>query len=499
MKNEIIQSIISKLSDIGIKVTNNEITDIQIDTEFLDAKWSTGEKKIEFHSLAYLNESDSTIYYWQMTKDISSGFSFGSDSENSFQSGNTIFRKVKSVGYGPDGKAFEYTIDLGAITKIFKEVAKENNLKFKTVLNKNKAMYDNKKVTDKTSPAFVKIKSETKKPNIENIIENKSKPNTNENKFRFKFPFTFLAVIFGLLLLIVKIGFFGWIVFGITFFFIYSKRNKILEFNMFKNIFIWIMIFVILSILLLFVTPKSNNVNNKNEKEYVKIPITETTYKNEVESTTQSNQNDSPFSLTSYSISAIPGYDDVGFRMAGDLFKVNPNITYLVNLSINYDVNNTDKKPVSIKLFDSKIVNKPKIGKYNLVVASDGNWENREEYINKYKIKNGYVLGKDMFGGNLDSGYYILSLGLFIYDTKEYIYPIDTTSINSSNAITDAGYTSDDVRSKIYTKIEIKCKDGTTYYMPIELELLSGDFLENNQLLSDKHLLQDEYIKFFKK
>ena len=48
---------------------------------------------------------------------------------------------MKSVQYGLDGKAYEYTLDLGAIPKAVKETAKQHGWKFKTVLNKNKAVY----------------------------------------------------------------------------------------------------------------------------------------------------------------------------------------------------------------------------------------------------------------------------------------------------------------------------------------------------------------------
>ncbi len=140
-KQAIISKIIDSLSQIGIFPQTNTTADVIVDCEFLDAKWSTGKKKIEYHSSAYFDEVDKVLYYWESTKEVSSGFSFGSKSESSFQSGMTLFRKVKSVGFGPDGKAFEYSIDLGAITKTFKEAAKDNGYKFKVVLKKDKASY----------------------------------------------------------------------------------------------------------------------------------------------------------------------------------------------------------------------------------------------------------------------------------------------------------------------------------------------------------------------
>ena len=87
--------IAEKLKAIGITPAVNAGSDLSVDWEFLDAKWSTGEKKIEYHNAAYLDEADRTLYYWESSKEIGSGFSFGGNSETSFQSGMTLMRKVK--------------------------------------------------------------------------------------------------------------------------------------------------------------------------------------------------------------------------------------------------------------------------------------------------------------------------------------------------------------------------------------------------------------------
>ena len=47
------------------------------------------------------------------TTETSAGVSFGMSGETSFQSGNTLMRKVKCVQYDLTGKAFEYNFDLG--------------------------------------------------------------------------------------------------------------------------------------------------------------------------------------------------------------------------------------------------------------------------------------------------------------------------------------------------------------------------------------------------
>ena len=87
-----------------------------------------------------LDESDKIIKMYEKTTEISAGVSFGMSGESSFQSGSTLFRKVKSVQYGPEGKVFEYNFDLGAIPKAVKTAAQAAGWKFKTVIIKKNAM-----------------------------------------------------------------------------------------------------------------------------------------------------------------------------------------------------------------------------------------------------------------------------------------------------------------------------------------------------------------------
>ncbi|MCX7841503.1 MAG: zinc ribbon domain-containing protein [Clostridia bacterium] len=141
MKQQLIYEISSKLSALGIQVQNGIGCDISINTEFLDAGWSTGNKKITYEACVFANEQDNVVYMYEKTTETGHGLSFGGDSGTSFQSGKTLFRKVKSVQYGLDGKAYEYTLDLGAIPKTVKETAKLYGWKFKTVINKSKAIY----------------------------------------------------------------------------------------------------------------------------------------------------------------------------------------------------------------------------------------------------------------------------------------------------------------------------------------------------------------------
>ncbi|MBA4394084.1 MAG: hypothetical protein C0407_11070 [Desulfobacca sp.] len=139
-KQRMINEIAAKLASMSIPSQIGIWTDVAVQAEFLDASWKTGSKKISYQSAAFLNEAERTLYYWELTTESGSGFSFGSSSESTFQSGTTLYRKVKGVGYGPDGKAYEYSLDLGAITKTFKEAAKQQGWKFKTVRKRKRLL-----------------------------------------------------------------------------------------------------------------------------------------------------------------------------------------------------------------------------------------------------------------------------------------------------------------------------------------------------------------------
>lgn len=140
-KQSILETIISELNRLNVPYQTGGNSDISVSAEFLDAGWSTGNKRITYEASVFADESAGIVYMWEFTREMGSGISFGETGENSFQSGMTLFRKVKSVQYGPEGKVYEYTLDIGAISKAVKQAAKENGWKFKTVLRKEKASY----------------------------------------------------------------------------------------------------------------------------------------------------------------------------------------------------------------------------------------------------------------------------------------------------------------------------------------------------------------------
>lgn len=141
MKQQILTQIETQLAKIGVTAKPDGKTDLTIDAELLDAKFSTGKKKVRYEAAILADEASQTVRMFEKTTELSAGISFGMSGESTTQSGKTLFRKVKSVQYGPEGKVYEYEFDIGAITKTVKETARQNGWKFKTVILKKKAMY----------------------------------------------------------------------------------------------------------------------------------------------------------------------------------------------------------------------------------------------------------------------------------------------------------------------------------------------------------------------
>ena len=141
MKLDLLQEIETQLAANGLKAERNGKTDLSVDAELLDASFSTGKKKLRYEAMILLDEGEKTVKMYEKTTETSAGVSFGMSGESSFQSGSTLFRKVKSVQYGPEGKVFEYNFDLGAIPKAVKSAAKEHGWGFQTVILKKNAMY----------------------------------------------------------------------------------------------------------------------------------------------------------------------------------------------------------------------------------------------------------------------------------------------------------------------------------------------------------------------
>ena len=140
-KSEIIAKIAAEYGAIGISCSLGGTADIMVDQELLDVKFLTQKLRLHFENSILVNEQKRAVYYYEKTKEMRAGVGLGFSTESSFQSGKTLFRKVKSAGIGPDGRPYEYEFDIGRLSKIVKETAKEEGYKMKVVLSRKKASF----------------------------------------------------------------------------------------------------------------------------------------------------------------------------------------------------------------------------------------------------------------------------------------------------------------------------------------------------------------------
>lgn len=142
MKKEVIISeVLAKLDDLGVSYNIGKGTDVSINCEFTNANCGAGNKNIKYFASVYFNEAIKTVFMWELTKEKKNGFAFQEAEETFYQSGMTQFYRVNTTQYDIEGKLYEYTLDLGAIPKAFKDTAKNHGWSFKMVLKREKALY----------------------------------------------------------------------------------------------------------------------------------------------------------------------------------------------------------------------------------------------------------------------------------------------------------------------------------------------------------------------
>lgn len=139
MKSEVVQEIFDKLDSMGLSPKLGGASDITVNCQLLDAKSGSGDKSINYENAVLVDEKEKAIFLYEKTAEKSKGFSFGSSSESSFQSGKTLSRHVKGVFLGANGVKIDYDFDIGEISKSIKSIAEMHNLKFKTVIRRKSA------------------------------------------------------------------------------------------------------------------------------------------------------------------------------------------------------------------------------------------------------------------------------------------------------------------------------------------------------------------------
>ena len=137
----LVTAIAAALSQLGISARLGDGTDVTVLERYLAAGWGSGGKSIDYEARFFADPSERTVYAYEKTQEVSQGLQFGGDSESSFQSGTTLFRKVKGSRIGLDGRVVAYEIDLGAVPKAVKAVVQQHGWTYRTVLLRKKAMY----------------------------------------------------------------------------------------------------------------------------------------------------------------------------------------------------------------------------------------------------------------------------------------------------------------------------------------------------------------------
>ena len=139
MKAEVIEEIFAKMESMGLAPKRGLDSDIIVESELLDAKGGLSEKKISYENAILVDEKEKTVFLYEKTTEKSKGFSFGSSTESSFQSGKTLSRHVKGTFIGTNGVMVSYDFDIGDISKSIKVIAEKHGLKFKTVIRRKSA------------------------------------------------------------------------------------------------------------------------------------------------------------------------------------------------------------------------------------------------------------------------------------------------------------------------------------------------------------------------
>jgi len=140
-KAELIERVATDLQKLGFTLQRNAGTDLSIEAELLDAQWTTGRRTIRYEAAIFFDEGRRTVVMHEKTAEKGGGFSFGFQGESSVQVGRTLRRNVTIVSYGPEGKAIEFSFDIGAIVKTVRSAAQQAGWSFQSVLRKSSAMW----------------------------------------------------------------------------------------------------------------------------------------------------------------------------------------------------------------------------------------------------------------------------------------------------------------------------------------------------------------------
>lgn len=98
------------------------------------AQWLFGKTRISFDAIIKLDEASSTVTYWEMLTERSSGITAGFFMSRYSQKG--VARSESESGTMPSGESYSY--DFGSYRELIRKLAADAGWQFNTVLMKPK-------------------------------------------------------------------------------------------------------------------------------------------------------------------------------------------------------------------------------------------------------------------------------------------------------------------------------------------------------------------------
>ncbi len=485
-KEQLVSKVAAELESLGIACSRSKETDLYIDCEFLDAGWSTGKKSITYNALIFFDERVQTVFMRELTKEFGSGFSFGSDSESFSQNGTTLYRKVKSIQYGVDGKAYEYELNLGEIPAIVKRNAKDTGWKFKTVLKKEGAMYPPGYIAPVSGNSFCEgcgspvgvgaafcencgrqvskamantaayqpeqtTPNEKHTPIAAHMLKTNGVDKQEISSASGGKPAKITAIILGIIIIglfwLMEISIAGWIGAIAVFAILFILSGKLSGKGCLPLIILWIVALLALLFILVFFMDSSTQ-----ESAPTQSGNTETLDKGQTGSDVK-NREETPFFILHYQT------DGICVPVSPDPQKLD----YTLHMDYGFTFNiNFDEKPLEIMVINARAVSPPKIGTYSFI-----------DYNNDTEAQNG-VLSFDPAGAEQGGG---ISFHFLIKNFKDMTWDNSWTDTDvTKGLLAHSGITSEDLRCVVAFDVQVRSESGL-YTYPVQAELLPGDFI----------------------
>lgn len=494
-KEQLVSKVSTELDSLGIVCSRGKGTDLYVDCEFLDAGWSTGKKSITYNALIFFDERVQTVFMRELTKEVGSGFSFGSDSESFSQTGTTLYRKVKSIQYGSDGKAYEYELSLGEVPAIVKRNAKEAGWKFKTVLKKENAMYPlgysvplisssycegcgspigadaafcencGRQVSKVTANATAfqpeqTIPNEKQAPVAAPVLNTNRRDKQESRSASSGKPSKIAVIILGIIIiglfLLMKISIIGWIGAIAVLAVLFILSGRLSGKGCLPLAILWIVALLALLFILVFFmdsSPQEQSPTPGGSAEALD---------NSQSGSEVKNREETPFFILHYQTDGIcvpvspdPQKSDYTLQMA-----------YGFTFNINFD-----EKPLEIKVVNARAVSPPKLGTYSFI-----------DYNNDTEAQNG-ELSFDPAVAEQSGG---ISFHFVVKDFKDMTWDNSWTDTDvTKGLLAHSGITSEDLRCAVAFDVQVRSESGI-YTYPVQAELFPGDFI--NTLVKEDYM-----------